>query len=228
MDFQTNWPNSGCLTVKVAQNTVKFYPQSVLQQYSPMPQPVVLASSSVYRQALLDRLQIPYLCRSPNIDESPLPGENPQQLSLRLSREKAYALASTFPQHLIIGSDQVAAIDDKLLGKPETLTVAAQQLRLASGNQVSFYTSVTLLNAETSAVNSHTDITRVYFRKLTDNDIQRYLEAEQPYDCAGSFKVEGLGITLFERIENSDPTALIGLPLIRLAAMLRTMGVSIL
>jgi MAF protein len=145
-----------------------------------------------------------------------------------LSLEKAQALTSAYCSHLIIGSDQVAAAGDTLLGKPGNIERAARQLRLASNNRIKFYTSVTLLNSKTGEFKTQTDITTVHFRDLTDNEIRAYLETEQPYDCAGSFKVEGLGIALFKRIDNSDPTALIGLPLIRLTTMLGDMGVRIL
>ena len=193
-----------------------------------MPYPVVLASSSPYRRTLVDRLAIPYEWSPANIDETPLPGESPRQLARRLSLEKARALAPAYPDHLIIGSDQVAASADTLLGKPGNFETAARQLRLVSGKSVNFYTSVTLLNSKTATFNTYTDTTRVYFRQLTDGEIRTYLEKEQPYDCAGSFKVEGLGIALFKRIDNSDPTALVGLPLIKLTAMLRDTGVDIL
>jgi 7-methyl-GTP pyrophosphatase len=189
---------------------------------------ILLASSSLYRRMLLDRLGIPYECHSPDIDESPIAGESALSLSRRLAESKALALVSRYPEHWIIGSDQVAARGNDLLAKPGTAETARRQLEASAGSEVCFFTSVTLVNAASGAVATETDITRARFRKLTATEITDYVEREQPLDCAGSFKVEGLGISLFEHIENRDPTALIGLPLIRLSALLRAWGYPIL
>ena len=193
-----------------------------------MQKPLVLASTSAYRRQLLERLDLPHTCISPDIDESPLPQERPGQLSLRLAEAKARAPAAEFPAHLIIGSDQVASLKGELIGKPGNFERASGQLRAASGAEVTFFTSVALYDSENDSSQRHTDITRVIFRELDETQIRNYLLREEPYGCAGSFKVEGLGIALFERIESDDPSALIGLPLIALCTMLRAAGVQVL
>ncbi len=182
--------------------------------------PLLLASSSPYRRELLERLRLPFVCQAPDIDESQHPGESAIELVKRLSREKALALAGTWPGHLIIGSDQVAVLGQQILGKPHTFERAREQLTAASGASVSFLTGLTLLNSSTGQ--SQTDCVpfTVHMRDLTQEGIERYLHAEQPYDCAGSFKAEGLGVSLFRSTEGSDATSLIGLPLIRLIDML--------
>ena len=182
---------------------------------------LVLASSSQYRRQLLSRLQQPFECLSPDIDESQKPGELPENMVKRLSEEKARALSSDFPHHLIIGSDQVATLGSETLTKPGCYEAAFKQLKAQSGNRVRFLTGLALLNTEANHITVDMVTTDVAFRALTDNEITRYLLVDKPYDCAGSFKSEGLGISLFEGIYGDDPTALMGLPLIRLGKMLR-------
>lgn len=189
-------------------------------------QPLVLASTSPYRRELLARLQLPFDTAAPKVDETPLPGETARQTSWRLSREKAQAVAGQFPDALIIGSDQVALLDEQQLGKPGNHDNAVRQLQAMRGKTVIFYTALTLLNARTGQMQTEVDVTEVAFRPLSDAEIEAYLHKEQPYNCAGSAKSEGLGIALLEKISGNDPNALIGLPLIRLAAMLRNEGVT--
>ncbi|MFK7913733.1 MAG: nucleoside triphosphate pyrophosphatase [Pseudomonadales bacterium] len=192
------------------------------------PAPLLLGSSSRYRAEVLARLGLPFEQASPNIDETPQHGELPQDLVLRLAREKGAALASAHPDALIISSDQVASIDDQILGKPHTSERAEAQLTLLSGRHVTFYTSIALLEAATGQVQCDLDVTRVQFRSLSAGEISDYVAREQPLDCAGAFKSEGLGVALFEAIETRDPAALIGLPLIRLCAMLAAAGAPVL
>ncbi|MFP3514681.1 Maf family nucleotide pyrophosphatase [Pseudomonas sp. SIMBA_077] len=189
--------------------------------------PLLLASSSVYRRDLLSRLRLPFTCSSPDIDESHRPGEPALELVKRLSLEKAQALAASHPAHLIIGSDQVAVLNDQIIGKPHTFDKARQQLLNASGASVSFLTGLTLLNSQTGEYETDCIPLTVHMRTLTTEQIERYLHAEQPYDCAGSFKAEGLGVSLFQRTEGDDATSLVGLPLIRLVDMLLAQGVAI-
>jgi len=192
-----------------------------------LPSPkLILASSSPYRRLLLERLQIPFETRSPNIDESAQSDEPPQALVERLAIAKATVIANTSDQALVIGSDQVAVHDGELVGKPRDHDHAVQQLRSASGNTITLYTGLALINSHTSFVQSDVVPYRVVFRKLTENQIETYLQKEQPYDCAGSVKSEGLGVSLLERFEGEDPSTLIGLPLIRLIKMLEHEGVS--
>ncbi|CAB1276202.1 Maf family protein [Candidatus Nitrosacidococcus tergens] len=190
--------------------------------------PLILASSSPYRAALLKRLNIPFKCCSPHIDEAPLFEETPQHLASRLAQQKAQAVREQFPQGLIIGSDQVASIDEKILDKPETHERAVTQLKVASGKKMIFYTGLCVLDGKTDQMELIVEPFYVYFRSLTQEQIENYLQQEQPYDCAGSFKAEGLGIVLFEQLEGSDPNALIGLPLIQLVTLLNKIGYSIL
>jgi len=192
-----------------------------------MPE-LVLASSSTYRQALLKKLGLPFLRASPDVDETALPGETPLELTARLAIAKARALAPRFPTHLIIGSDQVASIDGKILGKPGSEANACDQLRQASGRRVEFFTGLCLLNSETDAIQMSVERFTVHFRTLTKAQISSYIKKEMPLDCAGSFKSEGLGIALFERLEGDDPNTLIGLPLIRLTQMLEAAGLPVL
>lgn len=188
---------------------------------------LLLASSSAYRRELLSRLRVPFECASPDIDETRLPDETPQALVLRLAEQKARALAARYPHHLIIGSDQVAVLGDEVLGKPHDFARAHRQLSNASGKSVTFLTGLALLNSASGVCQvDHVPFT-VHFRELDAERITRYLEAEQPYDCAGSFKAEGLGVSLFRGTEGSDATSLVGLPLIRLVDMLLKEGVSI-
>ncbi|WP_373332423.1 nucleoside triphosphate pyrophosphatase [Thiopseudomonas alkaliphila] len=186
--------------------------------------PIILASSSPYRQQLLQRLGLPFSAVAPAIDETPRPEEAPQQLVQRLALEKAEALAERFPQHLIIGSDQVCVRQQQILGKPHTHQAATVQLQAASDQELYFYTGLTVLNSATQQSLSDCVSTTVKFRPLSAAQIERYLQAEQPYDCAGSFKAEGLGISLFRYLRSDDPTALIGLPLIALTTLLQQLG----
>lgn len=191
-------------------------------------QPLVLASSSAYRRTLLERLHLPFVCQAPHIDETALPDENAERLVRRLAEQKARALAAHFPDHLIVGSDQVAALaDGRLLGKPHDFARACEQLRAASGSSVTFYTGLCLYNSHNQHIQIDCIPFTVHFRELDDARIERYLRIEQPYDCAGSFKSEGLGISLFRSTAGEDATSLVGLPLIRLVDMLLTEGVAI-
>ena len=188
---------------------------------------LLLASSSPYRRELLSRLRLTFDCSAPQIDETAQANEPPEQLVRRLASEKARALASTHPDHLIIGSDQVAVLGQRILGKPHTFDRAKQQLRACSGNSVSFLTGLALLDSRASTIEIDCVSFTVHFRSLDDRQIERYLHIEQPYDCAGSFKAEGLGISLFRATEGSDVTSLIGLPLIRLVDMLNNAGIEV-
>lgn len=191
-------------------------------------QPLILASTSVYRRELLERLKIPFQIAAPDIDETSLPGESAKQVAWRLSREKARAVATHYPDALIIGSDQVALLGEEQLGKPLTHENAVRQLRAMRGHSIIFYTALTLLNARDDEIQTEIAINCVNFRNFSDDEIESYLRKEQPYHCAGSAKSEGLGIALISRMEGEDPTALIGLPLIQLVSMLKAQGVSIL
>ncbi|WP_095167637.1 nucleoside triphosphate pyrophosphatase [Pseudomonas sp. Irchel 3H3] len=189
--------------------------------------PLLLASSSVYRRELLARLQLPFTCSSPDIDESPLAGESATELVRRLAQAKAQALAASHPGHLIIGSDQVAVLDGKIIGKPHTFDKAREQLLAASGASVTFLTGLALLNSQSGHCQLDCIPFTVHMRTLDPASVERYLRAEQPYDCAGSFKAEGLGVSLFQRTEGPDATSLVGLPLIRLVDMLLAEDVQI-
>lgn len=189
---------------------------------------LVLGSTSRYRQELLSRLRVPFKTVSPGVDETPLPGEVPQALALRLALAKAREVAQRFPEAVVIGSDQVADLDGIALGKPGTHERAVAQLRCMQGQTVIFQTAVAVVCLASGFEQVDLAPVRVVFRRLTDAEIERYLLAEQPYDCAGSAKSEGLGIALLERIDNDDPSALVGLPLIRTCQMLRAAGVQIL
>ena len=187
--------------------------------------PLVLASSSPYRRMLLERLVPEFRCHSPEIDESPIQGESAGSLVRRLAREKARAVASAYPDTLIVGSDQVAVrTDGTVLGKPATLENAREQLRASSGTTVTLETGLCLLNTTTGRHQCASEQARVHFRHLDTATIDGYLQREQPLDCAGSFRCEGLGISLFRALESRDPATIIGLPLILLAEMLRTEG----
>ncbi|WP_181287943.1 Maf family protein [Pseudomonas brassicacearum] len=189
--------------------------------------PLLLASSSVYRRELLARLGLPFVCSSPDIDESRYPDEAAVDLVKRLAREKALALADRHPAHLIIGSDQVAVLGERILGKPHTFENACEQLMAASGAKVTFLTGLALLNSQTGRCQVDCVPFTVNMRTLDPARVERYLRTEQPYDCAGSFKAEGLGVSLFQSTEGPDATSLIGLPLIRLVDMLLAEGVDI-
>lgn len=182
--------------------------------------PLVLASTSPYRKALLSRLGIAFSTVSPDIDESRKPGESPDELVRRLSLDKARAGAKETGDALVIGSDQVAVIDDEILGKPGSADAAVQQLARLSGHAVTFLTGLSLVNTRSGNIQAEVVPFRVMFRTLDDRQIRRYIENEQPLNCAGSFKSEGMGITLFEKMEGEDPSALVGLPLIRLTTFL--------
>ncbi len=189
---------------------------------------LVLASTSPFRRELLGKLGLPFEIDSPEVDETRLPGETPEALVGRLAEAKARAVAERHPDALIIGSDQVAVNGSEILGKPGDHERAVEQLRAASGRAVIFQTGLCLFNAASGCTQVEVVPFTVHFRDLTDAQIEGYLRREQPYRCAGSFKSEGLGIVLFERLEGDDPNALIGLPLIRLVRMLEREGVDVL
>jgi len=188
---------------------------------------LVLASTSPFRRELLQRLGITFETLAPDVDESRLEDERPEALVLRLSEAKARAGASHYPEALIIGSDQVAVCGDEVLGKPGNHAAACAQLRRLAGQRVSFLTGLCLYDAASDTVLVDLIPYQVVFRRLTDQQIDRYLKIEQPYNCAGSFKSEGLGISLFESMHGEDPNALIGLPLIRLTSWLNKSGINI-
>lgn len=188
---------------------------------------LILASSSTYRKALLERLHLPFICVTPDIDETPLPGESPQQQVLRLAEQKALKVGEGEPDALIIGSDQIALLGDQVLGKPGTYENAYQQLQTMCGQRVRFLTGLSLINTATDNRQHSCEPYDVYFRNLSDTEIERYLKREQPYHCAGSFKSEQLGISLVEKMGGGDPTALVGLPLISLCRMLNNEAVHI-
>lgn len=188
---------------------------------------LILASTSAYRKELLSRLGLPFQTAAPDVDESPRGDETPAQLVLRLAEAKARAVAVQHPDALIIGSDQIATVEGQVLGKPGDHERALAQLRLASGKRLQFLTGVCLLNALTDRAQVEIVPFAVVFRELSDRTIENYLRRERPYHCAGAFKSEALGITLCERLEGEDPTALIGLPLIRLTHMLEQEGVNV-
>jgi septum formation protein len=191
------------------------------------PQPtVVLASTSRYRAGLLRRLLDHFEQAAPGTDEAPLHDEHPATRAARLAEAKARDVAASIPGAIVIGSDQVADLDGRVLDKPGTVQGAHAQLAASSGRDVIFHTAVCVIDLQGDAT-THVDETRVRFRELSAEDIVRYVEREQPLDCAGSFKCEGLGIVLFERIDNEDPTALVGLPLIATSRLLRAAGVEL-
>ena len=193
-----------------------------------MQRTVILASTSRYRRELLTRLQLPFEVHAPDVDETPLPGEAPGALAQRLALEKARAVAARFPEAVVIGSDQVADLGGEPLGKPGDHERAVAQLRRMRGQTLVFQTAVAVVCQATGFVERDLAPVRVIFRDLSDDAIEHYLRAEQPYDCAGSAKSEGLGIALLDAIDSDDPTALIGLPLIRTCRMLRAAGVELL
>lgn len=188
---------------------------------------LLLASSSPFRRQLLDKLGLEFIHQSPDIDESRLEGESPVALVMRLARKKAEALAADHPNTLIIGSDQVAVIGDQVLGKPGSREKAIEQLSAASGQRVTFLTGLYLLNTVTGRTQVACDPFHVQFRTLRPAQIERYVDAEQPLNCAGSFKSEGLGIVLFKAMEGRDPNTLVGLPLILLTEFLAAEGISL-
>lgn len=188
---------------------------------------LVLASTSIYRRELLQRLQIPFETAAPEVDETPLEGESARETSLRLAQEKARAIANRYPNALIIGSDQVALLDGRQLGKPLTHDRAFTQLQSMRGKTTVFYTALALYNSRTGRMQTGVEETRVTLRALSDAEIENYLRKEQPYHCAGSAKSEGLGIALMQSMNGSDPNALVGLPLILLCEMLRNEQVTL-
>jgi septum formation protein len=194
----------------------------------PPSRPIVLGSTSTYRRELLTRLRLPFDVASPGVDETPRAAESPRELALRLALAKARAVAAHHPQAAVIGSDQVADLDGQPLGKPGDHARAVAQLRAMRGRSVVFQTAVAVVCLETRFEAVDIAAVRVRFRALSDAEIECYLRAEQPYDCAGSARSEGLGITLLESIDNDDPTALVGLPLIRTCRLLREAGVRLL
>jgi len=188
-------------------------------------QQLILGSTSPFRKALLEKLSIPFITDSPQTDESPHNGESPTELVQRLAEAKARDVGRRYPHALIIGSDQVACVDGEILGKPGNRKNAIAQLSAASGKAVTFYTGLCLFNAATGQSRVTMEPFTVRFRDLTDEQIERYIDHEQPFNCAGSFKSEGFGITLFSALEGRDPNALIGLPLILLVEMLAEQGI---
>lgn len=188
---------------------------------------LVLGSTSRYRRELLSRLNVPFDVAAPDVDETPLPGELPAALAQRLALAKAQVVAAKYPEAVVIGSDQVADLNGQSLGKPGTHEKAVVQLRMMRGHTVIFQTALAVVCLESGFVQQDIAAVSVLFRDLSDDEIETYLRIEQPYDCAGSAKSEGLGIALLERIDNDDPTALIGLPLIRTARMIRAAGVKL-
>jgi MAF protein len=193
----------------------------------PATRNLVLASSSPFRRQLLNRLGIPFTTASPDVDEAPRPGESPEAQVRRLAEAKARAVSGAHPGSLIVGSDQVAVVDGAVLGKPGNHERAVLQLGKMRRREVTFHTGLCLLDAATAALETDCVPFRVLFRDFGEDEIERYLRRERPYQCAGSFMSEGLGISLLEWMRGDDPTALVGLPLIRLAAMLRAAGVQV-
>jgi len=188
---------------------------------------LILASSSIYRQELLSRLQLPFICISPEVDETALLEELPQHTALRLAQVKARKVGANHTQSLIIGCDQVATLDNVQLGKPGNHENAIRQLRLMRGREVVFYSALCLYNPVTDHMQNEVVPYTVHFRDLSDGQIENYLRKEQPYNCAGSAKSEGLGIAIIERMTGDDPNALIGLPLIKLVTMLQNEGIAV-
>lgn len=189
--------------------------------------PLILASTSPYRRALLARLGLPFVVESPGTDETATGPEAPAARAARLAREKALAVARRHPDAIVIGSDQVAALGRTILDKPGSAARCREQLGALAGRTADFHTACALVGIDAGVDAAHTDLTRVVTRPLTADEIARYVEREQPFDCAGGFKAEALGIALFERIESTDPTALVGLPLIWLAGALRAAGFAV-
>jgi len=194
----------------------------------PLPRPLILGSTSRYRRELLERLHLPFEVQAPQVDETPLPGESPETLARRLALAKARAVAARHPQAVVIGSDQVADLAGEPLGKPGTHARAVEQLQRMRGRTVIFQTALSVVCQASGFEMSDLAAVQVRFRALTDAEIETYLRLEEPYDCAGSAKSEGLGIALLESIDNDDPTALVGLPLIRTARLLRAAGLPLL
>ena len=189
--------------------------------------PLILASTSRYRTALLNRFGLPFEARNPSVDESEIPGEPPRARAVRLASAKAEAIARQFPDAVVVGGDQVPAAHGTILSKPGNAANCREQLKLLSQSNAIFYTAAAVRCASTGLTLGHVDTTIVRLRTLSDAEIDRYIEREQPFDCAGGFKAEALGITLFERMDSEDPTAIVGMPLIWLSGALRTAGYTI-
>ena len=189
--------------------------------------PLILASTSPYRTALLNRFGLPFEARNPSVDESEIPGEPPRARATRLATAKADAVARQFPDAVVVGGDQVAAAHGTILSKPGNAANCREQLKLLSQSNADFYTAAAVRCVTTGLKLGHVDITIVRLRTLSDAEIDRYIEREKPFDCAGGFKAEALGITLFERMDSEDPTAIVGMPLIWLAGALRSAGYTI-
>ena len=187
---------------------------------------LVLASSSPYRRELLERLRLPFAAITPNVDESPLPGESARQLVLRLSLAKARAVAKRRPDAVVIGSDQAATFNGRILGKPGSARNAVDQLREFAGQRVYFLTGLAVVRAASQRAATHLDVTSVRFRRASVNELRRYVEADSPLDCAGGIRIEGLGPLLLKSFETEDPSAAIGLPLIKLGQLLRAEGIN--
>ncbi|MCS5587804.1 MAG: Maf family nucleotide pyrophosphatase [Porticoccaceae bacterium] len=195
-----------------------------------MTQPLILASTSPYKKMLLERLQLEFSCRSPQVDETPHNGEHPSAMAQRLAEQKALAVATKFPNALVIGADQVADLNGKTLGKPGNHQRAVAQLRAQSGQKMKFHCAISVVQQLSNGKilkQTRVNTTEVQFRTLNQQQIDNYLHSDQPYDCAGSFKVEALGISLFSSVNSNDPSSLIGLPLIDLCSILADYGVDI-
>lgn len=199
-----------------------------MSESHPPQRPLILGSTSRYRRELVERLNLPFTTVSPDVDETPLPGEAPGALALRLALAKAHAVAALHPEAIVIGSDQVSDLHGQPMGKPGTHERAVEMLRAMRGQTVMFHTAVAVVCQATGFAQSDVAVIRTVFRSdLSDDAIERYLRAEQPYDCAGSAKSEGLGISLLDAIHSDDPTALIGLPMIRTCRMVRAAGIAL-
>lgn len=198
----------------------------MLESVTPQ-RPLILGSTSRYRRELVERLNLPFTTAAPDVDENPTPGEAPGDLALRLALAKAHAVAALHPDAIVIGSDQVSDLNGQPMGKPLVHERAVQQLRSMRGQTVMFHTAVAVVCKATGFEQSDIAVIKTVFRDLTDDEIERYLRAEQPYDCAGSAKSEGLGISLLDAIHSDDPTALIGLPMIRTCRMVRAAGIQL-
>lgn len=193
-----------------------------------MNRPIILGSTSPFRKTILEKLGIPFVCCAPDINEAPVPNETPEALVARLATEKAAAVGQHFEHGLVVGSDQVAVIDQHILGKPHQHEIAVEQLKHSSGKVVRFLTGLCLMDVESGQHETLVEPFEVHFKELSDDEIENYLRLEQPYQCAGSFKSEAAGITLFKRLVGDDPNTLIGLPLIRLTELLSKQGVDVL
>jgi septum formation protein len=189
--------------------------------------PIILASSSPFRKALLERLNLPFECSPPEIDESQLSGESAEAYVCRLAQQKAQVISNQHPEAVIIGSDQCTLLGDHILGKPADPGHALQQLKAAQGKSVIFHTGLCVMQASSEFCETDDILFEVRFRQLSDQQLKHYLKVEQPYQCAGSFKSEGYGAALFDQLRGDDPTALIGLPLIRLVSMLENTGIKV-